>query len=246
MLGFVIASISQPYSSVKDEWENGSQKAPGQTIENPSRSVPPGDLLYSNPFTCPPYNGLASETWTDTEVAVDFVLGSSASVGIVRWWFFINPVDINGQDWIIRIYDDISCTPDALLGTWNITGPEVTAETYCSDFGYDAWDCWAYLNPAFSANAGQTYWVSVQAVVAEPDRGFWCSYGTQGQYNDCTGMWRSSFFGIPNWETTSNQGQDEFCFEVYGGQTVPFSNWALFLGIGLILVFTVVRFRKLV
>jgi len=42
-------------------------------------------------------------------------------------------------------------------------------------------------------------------------------------------------------------GATDLCFALYGAAgEVPVSNWALFLGIGLILVFTIFRFRKLV
>jgi len=43
--------------------------------------------------------------------------------------------------------------------------------------------------------------------------------------------------------TGSGEGADNIAFG--GAETVPVSNWALYLGIFLILIFTVLRFRKI-
>jgi hypothetical protein len=242
MLAIVSLSLSQPFATARQSAINGNQKSPGHEILNPSRSIPPGTLLYSNAFTCPPDNGLSSESWASSETAVDFVLPSNNLVNTVRWWFLMN-ADPATTNWIIRFYDNQDCFPDNLLYTWNIAAADVTYEHVCDAFGYPAYDMWTNLNPGFNAQAGQTYWISVQAVISESYRAFWSS----GEYKDCTGAFRSVYFGSSDWiSSITEAGISDFAFEIYTAKEVPVSSWALFIGIGLILVFTVVRFRKMV
>jgi hypothetical protein len=69
-------------------------------------------------------------------------------------------------------------------------------------------------------------------------------------------IWRDpcDFFqtGYTDWTPATTvwpgYGINDYCFALYGVKAadVPVSNWALFIGIGLILVFAVVRFRKIV
>jgi hypothetical protein len=242
MLAIVSLSLSQPFATARESAINGHQKSIGHDISNPSRSVPPGILLYSNAFTCPPYNGLSSESWAASETAVDFILPSNNLVNTVRWWFLINanPATTN---WVIRFYDNQACLPDNLLYTWNIAAADVNYEYVCDAFGYPVYDMWANLNPGFNAQAGQTYWISVQAVISDSYRAFWST----GEYKDCYGAFKSVYFGVPNWYNTNDYAAiSDFAFEIYTAREVPVSNWALFIGIGLILVFTVIRFRKMV
>ncbi len=77
-------------------------------------------------------------------------------------------------------------------------------------------------------------WIAITRTGATCSSGFaWASFGQD------TGNAMSYY---TYWEP--NYGNLFFCLG--GGEVVPVSNWALFIGLGLILVFTIVRFRKLV
>ena len=225
--------------------ENGVSNPNQQGIENPTRSVPPGTLLYSQLFSCPPYNGLRSETLTtNSETADDFILGTGSPISIVRWWFFM-AADPLTTDWIIRIYDNQNCLPSSLLQTWNIPATEITFEYACSEFGMNVYDLWAGLTPAFVPSPGTYYWISIQAVAAEE---FWCTYGNSGDYLNCPGAFKSAYFGFPDFTSTLiTQGESmDFTFELYTSEQVPVSDWALYLGIVLIIGFAIFQVFRIV
>lgn len=232
-------SFAQPYATVKEGYVTGKQVK--EFPSSPNRTIPPGTLLFSNPFACPPVNGLRSETnLTNSEVADDFILNSNWSVSIVRWWFFMldNPATTN---WIIRIYNNSDCLPSSLVSTWNIAAADVNYEFVCSEFGNSIYDCWANLTPPFSAVSGQHYWISIQAVgITE----FW---STSTNLFTCIGAFKSAFFGFPNFgPDTGELGgiPSDFAFELYGSR-VPLSNWAIILGVILIGTFVFIRYRRM-
>lgn len=238
-------TVAQTPLTVREQ--PGNVKTPGQTIENPNRSIPPGDLVYSQPFVCPPFNGVISSEGI-AELADDFIITSSSSVTTVRWWFFMFD-DPNTTSWVIRIYDNQSCLPSALLGTWNITPGEVTFEYVCSAFNFPIYDLWANLSPVFIALPNVHYWISISAVGVAPD--FWSTYGNPGVFFNCPGVIYSPANGFPVFtDLTSFIGfPTDFSYELYStGEVpgeVPISNWAIGLGIFLIFAVGVWRFRRM-
>lgn len=244
MSGYMI-SYGQFYPSIAEEYGSANIPEP-EYYGSSTRSVPPGTLLYANPFINNIINGLSSESWADSECAPDFLLQAPADIAIIRWWFLINSNPAT-TDWIIRIYNNQNCLPNSLLGTWNISAASVNYEVIGSGFGYPLIDFWAALNPVFQAQAGQNYWVSIQAVISSGYRAFWLHCGNTVQ--DCPGAFRSGYFGYP-WGPSSIAIGDitEFPIELYGEpdpSAIPISNWALLIGLGLIIAFTVIRFRRI-
>jgi hypothetical protein len=246
ILAGYLCTYAQIYPTIAEQY--GSSNIPEPEFYGSStRSTPPGTLLYANPFINNLINGLSSESWAPSESAADFLLQAPADIAFIRWWFLINSNPAT-TDWIIRIYNNQNCLPSSLLGTWNISAASVNYEVIGSAFGLPLIDYWAALNPVFQAQAGQNYWVSIQAVITDSYRAYWLYCGNTVQ--DCPGVFRGSFFGYPSWVPSINVTGDinEFPIEIYGMEElppVPISNWALFIGLGLIITFTVIRFRRI-
>jgi hypothetical protein len=100
------------------------------------------------------------------------------------------------------------------------------------------------------------YWISVQDPFPYSTHGQWFWTVTASTYNN-TACWRNPGNGFGTgatvWTplTALNFPQPDFMFRLEGDSTniilpVPISNWVLYIGIGLILVFALVRFRKMV
>lgn len=245
------ASVGQ--ISIKASDFTGNVKTP--VIEgNSGRSIPPGTLLYSQSFSCPPINGLASvtnffNTYGPIECGDDFIVSTNVNISAIRWWFYMgdNPLTTN---WIIRIYNDNNCLPSGLLGTYNISAADVNSEYVCANFGLNIYDCWADLGTTFLVQANTVYWITIQA---EGTFDFWSIYGNHGQYLNCPGAGKFPTFGYFDFVHLNNpsfyDADADFSFEIYGEATspgaVPVSNWAIGIGIFLILTLAVLRFRKM-
>jgi hypothetical protein len=103
-----------------------------------------------------------------------------------------------------------------------------------------------------AALAPGNYWVSVTPTMSFSVGGqwYWQSHvspliGNEFHWQDPCNL-ASSF---TSWTTASvafpGYGITDLCFALYGtSATVPVSDWALFIGLGLIVAFTVIRFRK--
>jgi hypothetical protein len=227
----------------------GHEKLPVQVIDNSNRSVPPGNLIYSQPCICPPTDGFGSKEDV-FDVADDFILTSSSSVNIVRWWWSFPNVNLNTTAWTIKIYNNQSCLPSSLVGTWNITAADVTYENVCTFIGWPVYDTWAGLTPAFIPLPNVNYWISIA-----PAGGvsvYWIAYGNPGDYLNCPGVVKSSnpsyhpeFTDIEHYKGY----HEDFTFELYSTETppveTPVSNWAIGLGIFLILGLAALRFRRI-
>jgi hypothetical protein len=230
---------------------NGKVKEPVE-MNNSNRSIPPGTLIYSQPYSCPAYSQIASATnfagSAYVECADDFILTSAENIDIVRWWFAMgdDPLITN---WIIRIYDNSNCLPSGLINTYNISAADVNFEQGC---GY-IYDFWANLEPAFSAQAGVHYWISIQADGNAFD--MWTTNGTaDGQYFNCMGAVKAPTLGYYEFVPDANPymfalGAD-LNYELYSAPApppieTPVSNWAIGIGIFLILTIAVLRFRRL-
>lgn len=245
--GMIFSVTAQPLLTIKEL--AGNNKSPLQVIDNPNRSTPPGTMLYSQPFSCPPWNGLRSETVSSgAEAADDFIISTVSDVNIARWWFFMAD-DPATTGWIIRIYDNQACLPSNLLGTWSIAAADVTYEYVCNQWGWTIFDCWAEFSPAFTPTPNEHYWISIQAVNWDE---YWCVYGNPGDIFNCSGAFRSAYHGWPDWipnEPVLGVPSD-MTFELYYNTPapgeVPISNWAIGIGIFLILTLAVLRFRRMV
>ena len=221
----------------------GNVKSPGQFINNGNRSVPPGILIYSQPYSCPPIDGLSVQEGS-FEVADDFIISSSSSINVVRWWYFWTQ---DPAGWVIRIYDNQSCLPSTLLGTWNIAPGDVTYEYVCDQYGYPIFDAWVNISPSFVPVPNAHYWISITPVNFE----YWAEYGAAGYYLNCFGVVKCPGCGLPDFvDIATFLGHHyDFTFELYSGGTnpgeVPIANWAIGLGIFLILGLAAFRFRKI-
>jgi hypothetical protein len=252
LVGMMWISMAQVTPKASDF--SGNVKTP-EIVSNSNRSIPQGTLVYSQIFFCPPPSGLASSTnyyysYGPTETAEDFILASAANINIVRWWFFINDNPLT-TNWIIRIYDNANCLPSNLITTYNLMASDISYEFVCTTFGLPVYDCWANLGSAFSAQAGVHYWISIQA-----DGGYewWCESNTYGYYVNCLGAFKSPFYGYDDFVPSNSYyalGYNaDFSFELYTSEAppseTPISNWAIGIGIFLILAAAVVRFRKII
>lgn len=246
---FTITANSQPFISASEQGE--INKIPYQEVDNPNRSIPPGTLLHSQPINCPPYNASISESdITNSETADDFWLTGTPTIQIVRWWF-LNANDPSIANWIIRIYDNdyVNCLPSSLLHEWTISASQVNQEYVCIAFGWPIYDYWAELTPAFTLPSSGGYWISIQAVGAVE---YWSTWGSmEGEYQHCVGAFKSSYYGFPDFvpDNLAMGFNCDFAFELYGApgspQETPLSNWTLVIGIFLIMVLAVIRFRRI-
>ena len=243
-LFFSMVAVSQVPQLINNN--NGNEKEPVE-MNNSIRSIPPGTLIYSQPFSCPPVNGISSIEGI-YEDADDFILTSSSNVDIVRWWFSMND-DPATTSWVIKIYDNQDCLPSALLGTWNITPADVTYEYVCTGLGLPIYDIWANLTPAFVPMPNVNYWIAI-TVVSGSYNNYWCEFGIAGDYYNCPGVIK---FGSSDFQSISSYlGYNwDFIFELYSTPATPpietpISNWALGIGIFLIFAVALIRFRKLV
>jgi hypothetical protein len=95
------------------------------------------------------------------------------------------------------------------------------------------------------------YWIEVRPTMLSTD-GTWYWFVQVPPLIGNVFYWRDPCnvlgMGYPNW-TPGPVAIDyipnyDLCFALYNSNEVPLSNWAIFIGIGLILVFAIVRFRK--
>lgn len=150
---------------------------------------------------------------------------------MIRFWgtnYFGCPIGIS-QTFIIRFYQRNAgdpTTPGPEVSSFTLTAtPQPINLLYLPDY---------MINVTFPAAITLLDgWVSISRVnIGDGCQFIW--YGEEGGGNSV------SFDG--NWEPQS--GALAFCLGV--NEALLVTNWALYIGIGLILVFAVVRFRKMV
>lgn len=230
---------------------NSSHRTPA---ENPYLAptddpvLPGDDLLWSQGLDC--VGGLvSSEVITQlglvTNSADDFEFTSGKSITGARWWFGVFSGDYAPFSyWTITLFDDASCSPDNILQQWTIpfnqSHESLACNIYWPDYSY-----WATLTPAFTAMPNTKYWISIQA----SDHAFPGQWGWSVDItpSGCSGALQSDFFGYFDYTPLNI----DFSFELYGTPfdaplETPVSNWALVIGIGLILIFAVIRFRRII
>jgi len=217
-----IASGQAFYSTLN---EAHGIKSPGETGTREGVECPL-NTFYSHPVN---FNtGFTS--WTGTQFAV-YDQVESTPINLVSTITFFGIFDVTpGRNFQIAFYHDDAGEPGALITSYTTfiggTNTGQILSGYYSIFNY------SYTLPtAVALTAGD--WVSVVATDGT-DYWYWCS-GSGG--DGCVFQ-----AGVGN---RCDYGDVAFCLS--GGlNDVPVSNWSLYIGIGLILVFTLVRFRKLV
>jgi len=225
------------------------QITPGQSVNDGNRETPPGQLLYSQPFSCLPWNAVPSiANEPVVQVADDFILTTNAHISIIRWWFLLYNNSPNSLDWIISIYNDQNCLPNSLAMTWTIPADSVHFAVDCNG-AYGIHEFWSRLYPQFTPVPGQTYWISIQALGS--DLNYWACYGYPGQYLNCSGVFKGEMYGVYEFMSINDfvGVAMDFNFELYSDEPgyttlVPLTNWALSIGILLIVIGTGLRYRR--
>jgi hypothetical protein len=216
----VMASGQTFYRSVNEATGNKPQGTQGS---REGLECPPG-TLYSHTF-----NTLDAYTsWTGTPYTVFDQLASTPAAPINEITFFGCFYGSPGRNFQISFYQDNAGLPGTQIVSYTtfIAGTNTGVLWY----GYELYG-YSYTLPASLSLIGGN-WVSVRADGS--DYWYWmtasggdgCLYQENGTGFNCT------------------EGDVAFCLG--GGAVTPVSNWALFIGIGLILAFAVVRFRKMV
>jgi hypothetical protein len=241
VMTLVVFSQGQPVISTKI-----TGKVPVEKLSNDPNRYPvlPGNsLMWSQGPGCGAVNissEIISEFGLVSNGADDFIFNENKLLTGIRWWFVIDtysPITY----WTITIYDDNSCLPGNVLQTWIIPFDQSHEQFYCSFLTTNSY--WNDLTPTLLLSADTRYWISIQAGDhVFPGQWYWDGiYDISG----CNGTFKSAFFGYPQY---TPMGRD-FSFDLFGTdsapQNVPISNWALFIGIGLILVAAAIRFRRI-
>jgi hypothetical protein len=152
--------------------------------------------------------------------------------GIRYWQIKTEPALTYPIQVIVEFYENNSGTMGPLVNSWNM----YLSPSFTTVDGFDVIDI-TLPSPVNLSNG----WVGINSNDARIPTG-----------SGYTG-WLSTSLGdnyikyspdLTNYYTeTTNLS---FCLTGGSTSTIPISNWALFIGIGLILVFAIVRFRKLV
>jgi hypothetical protein len=133
----------------------------------------------------------------ESEIANDFIIGTDTWVtkaigygGYYNWAPGDPPVTT--YNWLF--YSDAGCVPDVLLDTF--TGLDTETFIGYDGFGYPTYRYEFGLSFAVSANV--TYWLVLQAGdhVFPPQ---WGRQGTGWLVTNCDSMFRSEYFGYPDW-----------------------------------------------
>lgn len=168
--------------------------------------------------------GVSSEQITGlgavSESAEDFFCSDGAPIVAVEWW---------GVDWttenidyfIVRFYSDVPgprfSHPGVLL--YEEECHAFTFELVTGQF--DQYYYHAELPSAFVQESGNTYWISIQAV--HPDQQWFWLECASGYFWNGAGVFRSEYFGFPDWVTVSEAtgACREFSFVLYADVMSP-------------------------
>jgi hypothetical protein len=134
----------------------------------------------------------SSGNWPDQEVAENFVLASSNTVGQVGFWGVYFPHNVPSDSFTVNIYADGGSVPGALLLSQAGTASRV--DTGNDAFGADVYEYNIELSSPFAAAGGVQYWISVVNSTGAGLSGSWgwmTSAGdTVGAYSaDSAGTW---------------------------------------------------------
>jgi hypothetical protein len=230
---------------------NPAHKPPQSPPADDLQIVPADPLLLSQGPDC---NATGSSEVIGaynltSNCADDFMFTTGKNITAAGWWFApFNGAYSSFATWTVTIYNEAACLPGNIVQQWIIPFNMSHELLYCTN-GYYSY--WADLTPSFIALANTKYWVSVQTGDhVFPGQWGWAMHA---QVSGCQGAFKSDFFGFPDYVPAGGLvfvNPTDFAFELYGTGSgiveTPIPNWALFIGIGLILVATLVRFRRLI
>jgi hypothetical protein len=194
-----------------------------------------------------PTNILLSDDWFGTTGKVyQKVTNLADEVGKITFWGIAMTWSggwyayCSGEDpvnFLVEFWEDGS-TPGANIASYLVTATVTNVGNLwgCCDPLYE----YTVEFPNVAMNTG---WISIygQAAISGTDCKFWW-VSTETMYGPTLQFFNGFFQDPGNGVSQSiclSRGPD-------AGVTIPLTNWALFIGIGLIMVFAVVRFRKLV
>lgn len=215
----VMASGQTFYRSVNEATGNKPQGSQGS---REGLECPPG-TLYSHTF-----NNLDGYTsWTGSSYTVFDQLESTPAAAINEITFFGVFYGVPGRNFQISFYNDNAGLPGGPIASYT----PFIAGTFTGVIWYDyEIYSYSYTLPA-PLNLVGGNWVSVRADGS--DYWYWL---TASGGDGC--LYQQNGMGF-----TCAEGDVAFCLS--GSAVTPVSDWALFIGIGLILVFAIVRFRKM-
>ena len=184
----------------------GAQAAnPSLTAGGGGMSVLSGDrdAVWSEP---PNFDGLLASSEVigvyglQTEIANDFYVAGSVTIGIARWWggYYNNYgcSDIGyATNWNLRFYDDGGCIPNSVV--YEAVGV-ASNETYvyCQSGIYPIFK-YQYDGVSLPVQANTLYWFGAQAAdhTFPPQVGRVASAGVVS----CDTVFKSAYFSYPDW-----------------------------------------------
>jgi hypothetical protein len=142
--------------------------------------------------------GLESELANDFMLATDGEIALAIGYGGYYNWVAGDP-DITSCNW--KFYSDGGCVPDQLMDIW--TGLGVQTFIGYDGFGYPTYK-YEKNDIAFNGIANTLYWFGFQAA----DHPYPPQWGRQGagQVTNCDTMFKSVYFGYPNWTPAGDVG----------------------------------------
>jgi hypothetical protein len=220
----------------------------GQIVSQSERPVEvsyPGTddshLLYSQ-MVPGPFSAVASQIFPDFSLcalqsADDFVVAGSWTIDRIE--FIGTPMGDPSALFDVVIFDDNNGFPGSEV--YHVSGQAFT----------EIGGVYEILLAAPAVLESGTHWISVMPVMDFSLYGQWF-----WQPNELPTINNAFKFRDPcdllvnGWTTWVEgiqlNGSTDLCFALYGSSAqIPLSNWALFIGLALIIGFTVIRFRKL-
>jgi len=195
---------------------------------------------FTHDFTCMPeyvYSQIPADLnsgvfgdigYVYSKVAEDYM--ATGPFNTMKFWGYrvLYPV----ESFLIEVYDGVPGQAGTqVIHTFNVNLTPV-ATTYYSATGYQVYE----FTVEFGTNITQLNgWISIsRTTLPYVDAFRWACYIDSG--SNCL----SYDTGASNW--IFNTALPAFCLGT--AAEIPVSNWALFIGLGLILAFTIIRFRK--
>jgi len=183
----------------------------------------------------------SGEEW---QTADDFSLTSTSSVRQIRFWggFFEGP-DTTIPSFNVLVYADAGGRPTGTPGnptatalhSFTVSAASTSTGTLAPWAGFYGNNNLLYqydidLGAGFTATAGVTYWLVVQAAFDNPPRWAWAM---QGVTSGASAHQAGSFFGFASWSDVGTESQ----FELFGatsGGAVPLPGAAGLAALGLV------------
>lgn len=193
----------------------------------------PANAIFSQPPTG--WNQSWVNSFSYTQVIYDKFYGVTVPITGVRYWQFRNQSITYPIQFKVEFYADNGGSLGALVNSWTLN----LSPAFTTVDGFDVID----ITLPSSVNLS-TGWLGINDNDPRVDQGISVGGWLDNSIGD--GHFLYSFDQVTF--NNANGGYNvSFC--LIGSEepsTVPVSDWALYFGIGLILVFALVRFRKMV